>query len=212
MSTVCLIPVKDLAQAKARLAPVLDEAGRRELVLAMLRDVLAAATGCAAIDAVAVVSRDGDALAVAREAGAQELPEPGGLNEALESAARRMAEGGATRVLVVAADLPLARAEQLEAVLSATSDVTIAPAHDGGTNALVSAPGTLAYQFGASSATQHLDGARATALSVAEIDDAALALDIDTPEDLESLRGVVDRAGAHTRAALERLGLAATDR
>ena len=44
-----LIPVKELSQAKARLAPVLDAAARRELALALFRDVLAAALACRAL-------------------------------------------------------------------------------------------------------------------------------------------------------------------
>ncbi len=62
---IALIPVKELSQAKARLAPVLDGERRRELALALYRDVLAAALACPALDGVAVVSRDRDALALA---------------------------------------------------------------------------------------------------------------------------------------------------
>src|SRR5207249_3657614 len=40
--TYAIVPVKALAQAKRRLAPVLPDAARRRLVLAMLEDVLAA--------------------------------------------------------------------------------------------------------------------------------------------------------------------------
>jgi 2-phospho-L-lactate guanylyltransferase len=212
MTTIALIPVKDLPQAKARLAPALDEAGRRELVLAMLRDVLDAAMGCAALDGVAVVSRDAEALALASEAGAEGLPEPGGLNEALDSAARRIAERGAVRVLVLAADLPLVSADVITSVLASASDVAIAPSRDGGTNALACTPGAFPFAFGPDSAARHVAAARAVGLRAERIDAPALALDIDTPEDLERLRNEIERgadAGAHTRAALERLGLVA---
>ena len=55
----------------------------------MYRDVLDAALGCPALDGVAAVTRDGELLSIAEEAGAQPMPEPGGLNEALDSAAGR---------------------------------------------------------------------------------------------------------------------------
>ena len=210
MTVVALIPVKDLPQAKARLAPVLDDAGRRDLVLAMFRDVLGAALGCAAIDGVAVVSRDETVLAIASQLGAEGLPEPGGLNEALESAARRMAQRGATRILVLAADLPLARADGIALLLEGGGDVVIAPSRDDGTNALACAPGAFAFAFGPDSAARHLGAAGAAGLRAERIDLPSLALDIDTPEDLERLRGEIERgatAGAHTRTALERLGL-----
>ena len=212
MTVVALIPVKELPQAKARLAPVLEDGARRDLVLAMLRDVLAAATGCPAIDGVAVVSRDEDVLAIAHEAGAEGLPEPGGLNEALESASRRVAERGATRILVLAADLPLARSDDVARALAADGDIVVVPSVDGGTNALACAPGALPFHFGRESAAHHLAAAQEARLRAERLDVPALALDIDTPEHLERLRGEIDRgaaAGAHTRAALERLGLIA---
>ena len=102
-----LIPVKDLDAAKTRLADVLEGASRRDLVVAMYRDVLAAAIACPAIDGVAVVSRDEEVLSMAEKAGAEAMHEPGGLNEALTSAASTLAGRGIERLLVLAADLPL---------------------------------------------------------------------------------------------------------
>ena len=99
---IALIPVKELSQAKARLAPVLDGERRRELALALYRDVLAAALACPALDGVAVVSRDRDALTLAVEAGAEGLPEPGGLNEALTSASQTMPKRGVHPLVVLA--------------------------------------------------------------------------------------------------------------
>ena len=64
---LALIPVKELSFAKARLAPVLDEERRRQLVLALYRDVLAAALACDVLDGVAVVTRDEELLTIARE-------------------------------------------------------------------------------------------------------------------------------------------------
>jgi 2-phospho-L-lactate guanylyltransferase len=206
---VALIPVKDLSRAKARLAPVLDEAGRRELALAMYRDVLAAATACETIDRVAVVSRDEEALAIAREAGADGLAAAGGLNEALTSAAQEVIERGATRIVVLAADLPLADAEAIAAVTEAEADVAVAPAGDGGTNALALLRDAIGFAYGRDSAARHLADAERAGLRTKRLDLPALALDIDTPADLDRLRAEAAHAGAHTRAALERLGLIA---
>jgi 2-phospho-L-lactate guanylyltransferase len=207
MTIVALIPVKDLDQAKARLAPVLDGAARRELVLAMLHDVLAAATGCSAIDSVAVVTRDPLVLALAASLGAEGLPEAGDLNEALDAAARRVGLRGVTRVAVIAADLPFARAEGIAPVIEDGAAVALVPSKDGGTNALACAPGAFGFAFGPDSAARHVAAAHAAGLRAARLALPDLVLDIDTPEDLESLRSEIDRAGTHTRAALERLGL-----
>ena len=209
MTTVALIPVKKLSQAKARLAPVLNEAARRELALAMYRDVLAAALACDAIDRVAVVSRDEEALAIAREAGAEGLAEAGGLNEALTSAAQQVIDRGATRIVVLAADLPLVDSEAIAAVTEAEADVAVAPSADGGTNALALQREAIGFEYGRDSAARHLAAARDTGLRALRLDLPALALDIDRPADLEKLRAEAARAGAHTRAALTRLGLVA---
>ncbi|MEX2159347.1 MAG: 2-phospho-L-lactate guanylyltransferase [Dehalococcoidia bacterium] len=212
MTTVALIPVKDLDQAKTRLAPVLDDPARRELVLAMLHDVLDAALGCAAIDRAAVVTRDPLVLALAASLGAEGMREPGGLNEALDAAARRVAEAGATRIVVIAADLPFARADGIASVVANGADVALVPSKDGGTNALASAPGAFAFAFGPDSATRHEAAAQAAGLQAERLALPDLVLDIDTPEDLDRLRDEIDRAGAHTRAALQRLGLVSAAR
>jgi 2-phospho-L-lactate guanylyltransferase len=203
-----LIPVKELSQAKARLAPALDEAGRRALTLAMLRDVLDAALACPALNAVAVTSRDEEALAIAKAAGATPLPEPGALNEALASATERLRERGAARLLVLAADLPLADAESIGAVISDGAEVVVVPSRDGGTNALALAPGALPFRYGPGSAQAHL--AASAGLRARRLELPALALDIDTPADLDRLRDAATLAGKHTSAALARLGLAPT--
>ena len=93
-----LIPMKDLSRAKARLAPALDEVGRRELARALLRDVLAAATACPAFDGVAVAAGDPNVLALADESGAEPVVGPGGLNEALTSASRTLSDPLPSRI------------------------------------------------------------------------------------------------------------------
>lgn len=206
MTTIALIPVKDLDQAKTRLAPVLDDPARRELVLAMLHDVLDAALGCAAIHSVAVVTRDPLVLALAASLGAEGMREPGGLNEALDAAARRVAGAGATRVVVIAADLPFARADGIASVIENGADVALVPSKDDGTNALACVPGAFGFAFGTDSAARHVAAAQAAGLRAERLALPDLVLDIDTPEDLDRLRDEIDRAGAYTRAALERMG------
>jgi 2-phospho-L-lactate guanylyltransferase len=200
-----LIPIRDLDGAKTRLAGVLDAASRRDLVVAMYRDVLAAATACAAIDRVAVVSGDSEALGIAEAAGAETIREDSGLNEALASASRTLAARGVDRVLILFADLPLANAAAIERVVLADADVALVRAGDGGTNALALAPGAIEFQYGQDSAAKHIDAAERAGLRVALLDEPSLALDMDTPEDLERLRQS-SGVGAQTLAVLTRMG------
>jgi 2-phospho-L-lactate guanylyltransferase len=208
MTTFALIPVKELDKAKARLAVVLDHAARRDLALAMFRDVLAAAQGCAALDGVCVVSTDREVLDVAAQACAEGMAEPGDLNEALASAAEKLRARGVERIAVLAADLPLADAGSIAALLDVGTDVAVARAHDRGTGALALPPGAIAFRFGPDSARRHAEAASEAGLRCTTVDLPALALDIDTPADLDRLRAEGGAIGAHTRAALERMGLA----
>ncbi len=207
-----LIPVKELAQAKARLAPVLDDAARRRLALAVFRDVLAAALACPALDAVAVVTRDEEVLRLAGEAGAEGLPEPGGLNEALTSAAETLVQRNGDRLVVLAADLPLATSDDIAAVAQARADVAVAPSKDGGTNALaLPLPvGASTFRFGVDSARRHLAGAEEAGLRSLRLDLPNLAFDLDTPEDLAQLRRTATEGGPvgrQTFTTLTQLGL-----
>jgi 2-phospho-L-lactate guanylyltransferase len=206
-----LIPIKDLGGAKARLDGVLADGARRELVVAMYRDVLAAATSCSAIDRVSVVSNDADALAIAKSAGAEAIPDgPSsgsgpGLNDALTSAAQALAARGAKRLIVLLADLPLANVAAIERVARADADVAIVPSPDGGTNALVLAPGALEFQYGPGSAAKHIAAAEAAGLRVATLDELSLQLDIDTRDDLERLV-ISASVGEHTAGVLRAIG------
>jgi 2-phospho-L-lactate guanylyltransferase len=210
---VALIPVKELSQAKARLSPVLDAAGRRTLALAMFRDVLAAALACDALEGVAVVSRDVEILEEARAAGAEAMPEPGGLNEALDSAAKRMAERDVARVVTIAADVPLTTPDAVSSALAKPARVIVAPSAAGGTNLLVTPPNAFQLQFGPDSARRHVRAARDAGLSVQVYDAPELTLDIDTPGDLERFRGSKPRPGQalNTVEALHTLRTVAAD-
>src|SRR5688572_27718997 len=80
---LCIVPMKPLEHAKARLSDVLSPAERRALSLAMLEDVVRAAT---ALDAVWVLNSDDDAAVVAARAGGEPRPDPTpseGLNASL---------------------------------------------------------------------------------------------------------------------------------
>ena len=75
MSIWALLPFKGAGGAKRRLAAVLSEAEREGLVLAMLRDVLAALANTPMLGGVVLASRDSAAAALADEFGAEVFPE-----------------------------------------------------------------------------------------------------------------------------------------
>src|SRR5262245_36308370 len=193
--TYAIVPVKALALAKRRLAPVLPEDARRRLVLAMLEDVLAAIQGVRAIERVVVVTPDHAAARLAADyGGATILPEPaaGELNAAVESAIAFALSRRIGRVLVLPADIPLATPQELASLIvsrPAAPGVTLAPSHDGnGTNALLLAPpDAIAPCYGPGSYLQHMSQAMARHIDVNVLHLAGVGRDIDEPADLAAL-------------------------
>lgn len=186
-----LLPVKDLENAKQRLAPRLDAHERRMLFAAMLEDVLEALAGAESIAGILVVTRHAGARTLAERYGAGTLGEARNLGQtsAVTLGARALEARGAAGVIAVPADVPLVRPEDLDALLAAhrpAPSITIAPARDElGSNALVcSPPGVLPFRFGDNSFHPHVARARALGIEPCVVPRPRLALDIDTPADL----------------------------
>ncbi|HSK17191.1 MAG TPA: 2-phospho-L-lactate guanylyltransferase [Gaiellaceae bacterium] len=179
---LAIVPVKGLDRAKTRLAPVLTARERAALVVEMLDRVLAACGEADAIGRTLLVTPD---PGLARP-GAELLVDAGdGHAEAIALAlARPEAAGGA---LVVMADCPLVTASSLDALAAAARPLALAPSRDGGVNALaLRAANGFRPRFGVPAA-ETVAAARAAGLEPAILDDPALALDVDRPDDYELL-------------------------
>lgn len=195
-----VIPVKPLRGALRRLTPALEAPVRRELQVAMLTDVLGAcAAARAELAGVLVVTSDPDAAALAATiAAARVVPDhdpPRGMNAAVARGLVAVAADGAEAALVLTADLPLARAEDIAAIVVAgppEASALLVPSADGtGTNAmLLRPPSALAPRLGPDSYARHLSQAARRGLPSARLELPRLALDIDTPGDLVALVGV----------------------
>jgi 2-phospho-L-lactate guanylyltransferase len=183
---------------------------RREFSLAMLGDVLSAAR---AVGHVRVVTADADGAAVANEADAAVLADPGrGQGAAVQAALRGLdphLDPGAA-ILIVNADVPCVAPDDLRALLAATpaGGIALVEARDGTTNALsVSAPEAFAPLYGPGSAARfhaHAESLGVTSVSVAVPN---LADDVDTLEDLQRLQL---RVGPRSQAYLSSLMAAAS--
>ena len=185
-----IVPVRGIAAGKSRLAPVLDEAARARFNEWLLTHTLGALRAWRGnLDACLVVSACERALAIAKSHGAQTLKEDGvsGLNAAARAGVRFAAARGATSALVLPCDLPDIDAEALAAFAldAKPGEVTIAPDQSGtGTNAIeVPADADLEFCFGSGSFARHAAAAAARGLGVVLHRSAALAFDIDTPDD-----------------------------
>ena len=188
-----VVPVKDLGNAKQRLAGVLGQPERTALFRAMLEDVLEALAGAASVARIVLVTRDAQAMALARRYDAECLVEPEnrGHTAAVEFAAGTLAARGAEALLQVPGDIPRVTSGEIEAVVAAHAPapaVTIAPSRDHrGSNAvLCSPPDVFPFRFGDDSFHPHLAAARAMGVEPAVVERPGIGLDIDTPGDLEA--------------------------
>jgi 2-phospho-L-lactate guanylyltransferase len=191
MALWAIVPVKPLRRGKSRLAPVLSEDDRAELNQRLLLRTVDLLKKLPEIVDVLVVSRDPEALAMARDHGARTLQEDGKphLNEALERATVVARSYNADSVLVLPADLPQLSAEDVAAMLEAGREapvVVIAPDHHHeGTNALFMNPaGIIDYDFGPGSFERHCDRAHKAGVVLKILELHTLARDVDVPEDL----------------------------
>jgi 2-phospho-L-lactate guanylyltransferase len=190
---MAIVPMKPFAEAKRRLAEVLDGTARAELSRGLLMRTLGVLTRARGITRVAVVSRDEQVLRIARSCGAWGMYETGhGLNEALEQATRVAKANGVQSVLIVPADLPTLEVRDIEKIIEFGMNppaVVIAPARrDQGTNALLVNPsGLINYAFGEMSFVEHQRYAERAGARVEIYWSESVAFDVDLPEDARAL-------------------------
>ena len=211
---VALVPVRGLPAGKRRLAAELSIEQRNSLVRAMLDDVVAALLQAESIARVVICSRDAAAHAEADRLGVDFLDQADqrpGYNAAVARAQSDLAEAAA--LLVAPADVPLITPAAVDLVVAAAPEgeaVVVAPAHNGGSNALfLRPPGVIRPAFGPSSARAHAQAAAAAGEAGVPFREAGIdvwAYDVDTPADLDHLKAVLpelpDEIAPNTRAWL----------
>lgn len=204
MIATAIIPVKRFSQTNQRLLSEIDPRARALLAGSMLSDVLAAVARAARIERVVVVTGEGRAERIALDASRRSRkplevlqdPVDQGHSEAATLGIVRAKATGATCVALLPIDCPLLDPGELDAALDAQpgSGVGVIPdRHGSGTNGLILSPAdAIGPAFGPDSRRIHLERAAARGLEGTVRELASLALDLDTPEDLEALRAELD--------------------
>lgn len=192
MTLWAIIPVKPLRRGKSRLSSVLSLEARTALNHYLLSNTLEILSEVPEIEYSLVISRDPEALTIAREYGARTVQEQGSpqLNIALTRATMVALSHSVQGVLIVPADLPLLTADDIREVVKRGINppvVVITPdRHNQGTNALLIAPpGLIQYEYGPGSFHRHCLQAQKAGARLEICERGAVALDIDFPEDLE---------------------------
>lgn len=206
------MPVNELERAKGRLADVLEPAARAALALATVSTVVEAIRGAG--HEPVLLTRDARVRSAFAGVAAVLDEDPGaqGLNGQLESAVARLARAGdLEELLILHADLPLANAQAIRDLVEEAPlapSVTLVRSADGGTNAmLLRPPGRFALAYGADSFEHHCGAAVAACMALAVAESPALALDVDTPADIERLIALPEGRASAAGQALARAGV-----
>jgi 2-phospho-L-lactate/phosphoenolpyruvate guanylyltransferase len=195
---VILVPVKNLSNAKQRLAALLDQPSRTKLAQAMLADVANAlhewkkSTELTPSE-IRFVTSDPYAVKLAAELEFEIIPdrENPGETGAIEMATRVCVERGMSFTLVIPADIPLIQAWELEEIIQkapAEGSVLVPAGDRRGTNAAFRRPADLfPLRFGNDSFKPHHAAAQATGKPCVVLQLPGIAVDVDNPEDLQRL-------------------------
>ena len=210
MTLWAIVPVKPLRRGKSRLSGVLSEDERTSLNHCLLANTLDVLASVSQIEHTLVVSRDPQALALARAHGARTVQEQGlpQLNIAIARATVVAINHAVRGVLILPADLPLLTGTDVQALVERATEppvVVISPdRHGHGTNALLVSPtGRIHFSFGAGSFERHCGLARKAGARLEICDRPNLALDVDLPQDLELVKAELASLQAYDHTHLE---------
>jgi 2-phospho-L-lactate guanylyltransferase len=190
---VILVPIKNTASAKQRLASILDQPARTQFAQAMLTDVLTTLHQWKNRPRVGIVTSDSYAMKLASEYRFEVIPDPDNPGEtgAIEMATRVCVEDGAESALVIPADIPLIQSWELDEIYkhAPAEGSVLVPAGDGrGTNAALRRPANLfPLRFGNDSFKPHHAAAKATGKPCIVLNLPGIAVDVDNPPDLQQL-------------------------
>jgi 2-phospho-L-lactate guanylyltransferase len=208
-----LLPIKDLRQAKQRLAPVLSPEERFGLAQAMLADTIRAVRGARQAEKIFVATNYPPAMEAAAQNGWELLREEQQISESVsvDAASRYCAECGVTALLRLPLDVPLVQAADIDELLAlecAAPGLVIVPSRDGtGTNAILRTPPALfPSHFGNGSFAKHCAEARHVGAQILIRRNARLEMDVDDEADLRALANE-DLRGTETGEWLWRSGL-----
>lgn len=199
-----VIPFK-LENAKSRLASVLSPEERKQLALAMLRDVLEAVSG---VGTATILSRPG--FHEMNTPVNVDFVESGlDLNDALNSFIERWQRiGWPTDLLIVMADLALLTSDDMSGILGTPGDVVLSPGRGGGTNMILMRGPEFRTCYRGISFTKHLNFAHKLGLQVGTYSSYRAGCDIDEPTDLTEV--LIHGRGAALRL-LKSLGFVLLD-
>ena len=210
-----IVPIKELAGAKQRLAWRLSAEERHTLATVMLEDVFDALSKVETLAGILVVTVDPFATSLAHRYGARIAVEGArdGHTGAVTAGVDLLVREGQAGMTTMPGDIPRLSAAEISATLAAHQTApafTIVPAHDElGSNMIVcSPPNAVPLRFGDNSFYPHLDAARSRGIEPLIVKQPGIAMDIDHPADLLAFLKMSPSLPTRTLAFLEQSGVA----
>jgi 2-phospho-L-lactate guanylyltransferase len=201
-----LIPVNATGEAKSRLSEILSTAERRELVLALTRDLFDHLESLGDRVRYGVVTSQGEVGEIVRERGGFVVGEPDdaeSLGQIVDGSLRPFEDSLDGGLLVMPVDLPRVDVTALEKLLDRVreSSVYLVPDEEqAGTNVLWrNPPLAIECQYeGTESFEAHVAAAERAGYSPEVERPAPFRFDLDTPEDWHRLTQSPDQLSEHT--------------
>ena len=207
---VVLLPLKRPDGAKQRLAGFLNFEQRERLFWAMLEDVAIAIEEATLPDKIVTVTSSEQVLKYARGRGWEVLLESEQRSESasVDDASLELCRQGVNSVLRIPGDVPLLCASDVDEILDHSEfsqSCILVPSRNGkGTNAILrTPPNVFPSRFGENSLELHRMEAESRDVSVKIPENDRLALDVDTPSDIELLLST--SGGSNARDVLKEI-------
>lgn len=198
-----MIPVRDFANTKIRLAGLITERQRADLTRSMLLRVLDAVEGSSVVEDTVVVASNpkevSDALGGRRVKSVEVIREPnwrGGVNGAMQAGMRYINQKdikgkGKSQFMLMPSDLPLLESRSVKEMLALkeSCEIIINPSRKkDGTSLLVMERGRqIPLHYDDNSFQNHLAEARKAGLDVRVVDFPQFSFDLDDEQDLKLL-------------------------
>jgi len=207
---ICIIPVSSFDDSKTRLSSLLSENERKELLKAMLDDIINQVRN--QVYDIVLVSSDDEVFEFANSKGVSFVKEQGHednrLNNALMDAIDSVkANYDNLDIMIIPSDVPMIKEEHVISAHNSTSDLVISPSRGGGTN-LLCFNSDFDYKpyFGDMSYFRHIDEAYYKNMDVNVIESFYLSLDVNTSQDLGEI--LLHAVGTATYEYLAKLNIA----
>ncbi len=192
MKIAAIIPVKNIARGKSRLATVINKNQRQELIKYLLANTITELKKISLISEVTIITADRTAAMISKELKSKLIWETGwfGLNWAVMKGIKRSFLNGISTVLILPLDLPLVNAKDIVKFIHVNNRqtaITIAPDSKlEGTNALlVNSKVMIKMKFGSDSFRNHLREAKKNNLAIHTCAMDCFSFDLDNPEDYQ---------------------------